>query len=155
LSPFLLSVCFIIGFSCAEKIDLDAEKVKIKSILDTWVVYVAEKNLEAVKNICDTDELFYIDQRSIVTKRWRDYEQHLVDIFQIFEEMSFHITEQVIRLSRSANTAWFFETQDFSGLQKDGSTISLKDVRISGVLEERNSRWLIVHFHSSFLPEAE
>lgn len=149
---FILLTCFIMGLSCTQKIDYISEEKKIKLILENWMVDTENKNLEGVEKIFENNELFMVWQTSNEIKRWEDYKQHLLDIFPIYKQMSFPITKQIIKISRSGDVAWFFLIADFIGKKADGTNTSIRDMRLSGVLERINGRWLIVHYHSSFLP---
>jgi ketosteroid isomerase-like protein len=140
------------GLSCTQKIDHISEEKKIKSILENWMVDVENNNLEGVEKIFENNELFMVWQTSNEIKRWEDYKQHLLDIFPNTTQRSIPVTKQIIKLSRSGDVAWFFLIADFIGKKTDGTNTSIRDMRLSGVLERINGRWLIVHYHSSFLP---
>jgi len=140
------------GLSCTQKIDHISEEKKIKSILENWMVDVENNNLEGVGKIFENNELFMVWQTSNEIKRWEDYKQHLLDIFPNTTQRSIPVTKQIIKLSRSGDVAWFFLIADYNRKKTDGTKTSIKDMRVSGVLERIDGRWLIVHFHSSFLP---
>lgn len=148
----ILLTCFIMGLSCTQKIDHISEEKKIKSILENWMVDVENNNLEGVEKIFENNELFMVWQTSNEIKRWEDYKQHLLDIFPNTTQRSIPVTKQIIKLSRSGDVAWFFLIADYISTKTDGTKTSIKDMRVSGVLERIDGRWLIVHFHSSFLP---
>ncbi|MFC1651089.1 nuclear transport factor 2 family protein [Candidatus Latescibacterota bacterium] len=149
---FILLTCFIVGLSCTQKIDYISEEKKIKSILENWMVDVENMNLEGVEKIFENNELFMVWSDSNEIKRWEDYKQHLLDLFPNYTQISIPVTKQKIKLSRSGDVAWFFLISDFIGKKTDGTNTSLRDMRLSGVLERINGKWLIVHSHYSSLP---
>ena len=141
------------GLSEAERIIAeDSITTHIESLIDQWITDVTNENIEGVEKLANLDELFMVWQTDNDIKGWYDYKQHLVETYAKYEEISFSTTYREIRISRSGEVAWFYYTQDFDGRQNDGTNVSLQDMRVTGVLEKIDGHWMLVHFHSSYLP---
>lgn len=66
-----------------------------------------------------------------------------------FKAISHEIKDLTIQFSRSGNDAWFFcIVNDY--YEWDGQPASWENTRWTGVLEERNGKWVIVLQHFSF-----
>jgi ketosteroid isomerase-like protein len=150
---FLLFM-FLLGIlGCQKAVNLEAEEEKISTLLNQWVVDVAEENLAAVSAICaHTDDLILVDQYSNEVHGWDWYEKYLLEFFARAENINFDITRQKIKIAKSGDMAWFFKTENISFISGEDK-IFVEGMRASGVLEKIDGNWLVVHIHPSFITE--
>ena len=150
----LLILLLLILFCSNElqKIDVEQEKAEIEKVIDNSIGWAMTKDLDLLYNSLAHDSSFFIyhhDSRSTVVG------------FEIFKKASdfwmspdfkathYKIWDLRIHLSRSGDVAWY------SCMLEDCAEIKgvpgcWKDTRWTGVLEKRDSKWVIVQMHFSF-----
>ena len=88
---------------------------------------------------------------SDAAERWVGYEPFMAAEEQMFasfdvERLSIH--DQTLTIHESGQVAWFSAVLD-GEVTVGGKRQSVEGVRITGVLEKRDSGWVIVQYHSS------
>ena len=79
---------------------------------------------------------------------WDELQKSVKDQFKAFNILNVNRKNQKLKLSNSGEVAWFSEIVDWEFLV-DGKLESVNDIRYTGVMEYRDGKWLIVHFHCS------
>jgi ketosteroid isomerase-like protein len=62
--------------------------------------------------------------------------------------MKMAIRDQVIKVSAAGDAAWFSQVVDLS-IETKGQTVKLDGARLTGILEKRGGKWLVVQMHFS------
>ena len=88
---------------------------------------------------------------SDAAERWVGYEPFIAAEEQMFasfdvERLSIH--DQTLTIHESGQVAWFSAVLD-GDVTVGGKRQSVEGIRITGVLETRDSGWVIVQYHSS------
>ena len=84
-------------------------------------------------------------------ERWVGYtalKEAVQKQFDAFESTKMTVRDQVIKVHKSGEAAWFSEIADWNVIAME-DTIEIKDSRFTGVLEKRDGNWVIVQFHAS------
>ena len=68
--------------------------------------------------------------------------------FASFEGSKLAVRDEVVKVSRGGDAAWFSEVVDWD-TKAGGEAVSLKGCRFTGVLEKRDGAWKVVQFHAS------
>jgi uncharacterized protein (TIGR02246 family) len=150
LTVILLVFAFLAISACEKKVAVEAEIAAIKSVLDQFSQVYETENLELFSRIMAHDEDM-VNFGTDVAERWVGWEQFKKAVqreFDTFESPRVSVRDQVIKISRFGNVAWFSGIGDFEIVVK-GEPISLKGIRTTGVLEKRDGNWVIVQFHRS------
>ncbi|MDQ7823709.1 MAG: nuclear transport factor 2 family protein [Candidatus Eremiobacteraeota bacterium] len=133
--------------------DTAEELGKVKETLDRYYRALSERNIGLLSEVMAQDE----DMVSFGTDTderwtgWSELEKIHRRQFEVITEYQTARHDSVVKLNASADTAWFSETLDAHVEVMDESyELSL---RISGVLEKREGKWVIVHFHRSLPKE--
>lgn len=79
---------------------------------------------------------------------WDEARRHFVQAAKTIQSSHFTIKCKEIRMSQSKTVAWFTVIADHQ-YQTPNGVYEDKNVRYSGVLEKRGTRWLITQFHGS------
>jgi uncharacterized protein (TIGR02246 family) len=150
LFALFLSVIFLAMSSCAEKVDLEAEKAKVKSVVDQFAQTIETEDIELFAKITahDADMVNFGTDAAERWVGWEALKESVEKQSAAFENTKLSVKDQVIKVNPSGNTAWFSELADFD-LVAQGQPVSLKGARITGVLEKRNDNWVFVQFHVS------
>ena len=143
------AACLAIN-SCTPGVDIEAEKAQVQSVLDQWNQMLETENLELFSRIMahDPDMVTFGTDAAERWVGWEALNESLQKQFESFENFEISVTNQVIKISESGTVAWFSKVAD-GDLLVQGEPVSLKGMRISGVLEKREGSWVIVQFHTS------
>ncbi len=79
---------------------------------------------------------------------WDEARQHFVNSAKKIQGAHFSIKCKEIRMSGSKTTAWFAVIADQEYQTPEG-VFENNNIRYTGILEKKGSRWLIVQFHGS------
>lgn len=79
---------------------------------------------------------------------WDEARKHFVSSAKRMQGAHFSIKCKEIRMSASKTTAWFAVIADQEYQTPEG-VFENKNIRYTGTLEKKGSRWLIVQFHGS------
>lgn len=145
-------VATFLGMSaCTQKVDLDAEKAKVKSVVDQLLIQVWEtEDIELFFKITahDSDMVTFATDSAEHFIGWESLRSPLEKQFAAYENTKVSVSNHAIKVHNSGNVAWFSAIWNMS-LVAGGQSASLKDCRVTGVLEKRNGNWVIVQSHYS------
>ena len=128
--------------------DSGLEKAKIRQVIHDSIGWAATKNKSLLFNCFD---LFWFSPRDDGTVRgFRAFVDEVEGFFMHddFKAIRYEIRDLQIGLSRSGDVAWYHARLDDFNEWK-GKPANWEDVRWTGVLEKRDSRWVIVQMHFS------
>jgi ketosteroid isomerase-like protein len=149
MKPWTLALLVCLGMSAQ---DIEKEKAAVRQVAYTFVGWALDnKNVEALKSSLSHDEGFFMfqpDSRSTI----RGY-QAFTALIPGWLSPDFKATRTELRdvkvdISRFGDIAWFSAILDDCGEYK-GNPSCWNDCRYTGVLEKRDSRWVIVQAHFS------
>ena len=151
----ILFVVVILAINgCAEKVDIEAEKAQVQSVLDQLVQAWETEDVEMLSKIFAADVvIFSVYAGTDRFVGWEAYKEFYIKWFEAVENIDVSVRDQVIKVNASGNTAWFSEIEDWNWVAQ-GEPASVEGVRGTGVLEKRDGNWVIVQAHFS-VPVAE
>lgn len=85
------------------------------------------------------------------TERWVGYDTLMDSVraqLSAFQTTGIDVHDQVVRVHPSGEVAYFSEVIDWT-IRAGDQEMALHDVRLTGVLERRDGRWLTTQFHFS------
>jgi len=147
-------IVIVLLFSCTKSIEREAEKSNVETVLSNFIEAWETKNMPTISQIWSHDEDM-INFGTDAAERWVGWEamkEKYSQMFDSFEKIDFVISNQSVKISQSGVTAWYSENMDGSFII-NGEEISVKDLRVTGVLEKRDGNWVIVQRHVS-IPES-
>jgi len=136
--------------ACAQKGDTVAEKAAVKVVLDKMEQAMTSKDMESFASIFAHDADM-VNFGTDATERWVGWDALKSSVeqqFAAFDNMQMTVRDQVIKVGAGGNVAWFSQLMDWN-LETGGEKMSLKDLRLTGVLEKRAGKWLFVQIHFS------
>ena len=147
-------VLFLLISACSQKVDLEVEKARVKDVVDQITGVLETEDMEQLSQITANNEDIVIfgtdaDERIV---GWPDLKKLMQKQFATTETKKISVRDQVIKLHDSGQVAWFSQRADWQ-ISIQGKDFQLDGVRISGVLEKRDGRWVNVQLHYS-LPVA-
>jgi len=153
---FLLCITFGCrqGEEVAEEVgpvvNIEAEKVAVKTMLDEWIQCVKTEDMElALKIIAPDDDLvvFGTDAAEHFIG-WEPFKESLQKQFDAAENVDASIREEVVKVHKSGEVAWISCLLDME-VTSLGESFSLEGMRLTGVMEKRNGNWVIVQLYAS------
>jgi ketosteroid isomerase-like protein len=148
LAIFGLAVLFTGG--CSERIDLQAEKAAVKQTVDQFETMLENDDVSMLESMMAHDNDM-VNFGTDASERWVGWDQLKSSVeaqFAAFESTRLTVKDQSIRVHPSGRVAWFSEVVDWA-VVSGGKPIEIPGSRLTGVLEKRNDRWVIVQFHAS------
>ena len=133
-----------------KKIDLEAEKAKVKSVVDQFTQVWETEDMELFSRIMahDTDMINYGSDAPELFVGWEPLKEAVRKMLPSFENVKITVKDQVIKVHPSGKVAWFSQIWDWD-LVVEGKPVHSEGQRLTGVLEKRNSNWVFVQFHNS------
>mgnify|MGYP001124594833 CR=1 FL=1 len=124
---------------------------EVEAVLESWIQGLEAMDPEALSPLFDRDEGVVswgvgVDERYV---GWGPYETHVRQTASLLTKNRLVASGVQVAMSASQDVAWFNQVRDYVGTLADGSEIRLRGVRVTGVLEKRRGRWVVVHFHHS------
>jgi hypothetical protein len=104
---FVIAIFLIHG--CAPKVDVEAEKEKVKAVIDQYAQVLETEDMELFSNIGAHDA----DMVSFVTnaaERWvgcASLKNAVQKQFDSFDHTKISVRDQVIHVNITSNTSWF------------------------------------------------
>lgn len=152
--------CTLIFTGCdyqkPEPIDLKSERLQIETVLEQFVVANETQDFELIEKIWADDENIILigtdsDERLV---GWNMIERSIKHQFSEFQETFITVSDQLIRLNGSCNSACFSELLAYNFIYKE-EAMSFTGMRFTGVLEKVDDRWVLVQGHLSIPAEVE
>ncbi len=136
--------------ACAQQVDLEAEKVKVKIVIDQFTQVWEKEDLELFSRIMahDADMVNFGSDAPEHFVGWEALKAAVEEMFPAFENTKIAVKDQVIKVHPSGQVAWFSQIWDWD-LAVGGQPVRLEGCRFTGVLEKRNGNWVFVQFHNS------
>jgi len=140
----------ILAVSCTKKTDTVNDKEEVTSIIKTFFKSFESQDMELMSSVMAHDEEMVnfgtdLSEHEVGWQFWKD--SHLAQ-FKAIDKAELYSKDLTVFLSQTGNVAWFADISDwFLVIQND--SLHVDNVRVTGVLEKRDSLWKIVQIHAS------
>jgi uncharacterized protein (TIGR02246 family) len=145
----VLGFLFFVGYQPVQaRIDVEAEKAQIKSVLQNYVTSIEMEDLDLYAKIMahDPDMVNFGTSGSPVVG-WEALKKLIADQNAALSETKIGVSDLKIRLSGDGKFGWATDLWTFQA--KMGEKAITLPVRCTWILEKRGDAWTIVHFHKS------
>ena len=153
-SLLVLTCLFYALFSCNsvdDSLNIEKEKQLVEKAINNSIGWAKTKNLNLLYSVIANDTNYLeIHPNNKVVKGFKEFTK--AEAFWMnsdFKAIRYEIKDLKIHFSKSGDVAWFFGMLDDINEWK-GQPASWENTRWTGVLEKRNSNWMIVQMHFSF-----
>jgi hypothetical protein len=157
---FLLAGLIIVSNSCKQsststfrEFDPKREKQKVENVIHNAICWAMTKDTVTLFNTFVPDStlfIFHPDSASTLTDfKTIRYLAENIWMTDRFKALECNIRDLRIHFSQSGDVAWYSCYLDDIG-EWDGQKSGWRNVRWTGVLEEREGKWLIMQMHFSF-----
>ena len=154
-SPILLLACSRVGpdrgaghESSATSIASDQRSAE--AVLDQYLQAFRTRDQQGVAQVYAHDDDLVVFGSNPADRRfgWNATREYIRKYFAAVDAIDVTLKERQIKVHRSGKTAWFSQVLDWKETAGK-ETAAITGLRISGVLEKRDGRWLIVQLHAS------
>ena len=140
-------LCYL---NCQKQIDIEAEKAQIKIVIDKLDQSIKNGDIDLYTE-CMAHDSDMVTFGTDVAERfvgWDALKESIQKQFLSFKDVNISVSNQIIKVHNSGNVAWYSEIIDWDLVVQD-QLVNIKGLRLTGVLEKRNDKWIIVQFHAS------
>jgi ketosteroid isomerase-like protein len=154
----ILSIVMLMVCSCKHsekmKINTEAEKELIKEVIHNSIRWAKNKDIQLLYSVIANDSTYLeVHPDAVVIKGFDKFkEQEKFWMNPNFKAIRYEMRDLRINLSKSGDVAWWFCFLDDVNEWK-GQPASWENTRVTGVLEKRDGKWVIVQQHFSFAKE--
>jgi uncharacterized protein (TIGR02246 family) len=150
LFALVAAATFLVMSACTPQVDIEAEKAKVKSVVDQFTQVWETEDMELFSRIMahDADMVNFGSDAPEHFVGWEALKKAAEEMFPAFENTTITVKDQVIKVHPAGNVAWFSQLWDWD-LEVEGQPVRLEGCRFTGVLEKRNGNWVFVQFHNS------
>ncbi len=151
-SAFFLFCGMAILISCQAKFDEDAERQKIKDVLDSYITSIETENMNLYSDVMAHDQNmvnYGTSEAPIVG--WESLKSLIENQNAALSQTKITRKDLVIHIGKAGTYAWATDLWDFKA--RIGDQAMDIPVRCSWFLEKQDGRWVIAHFHKSVRAE--
>jgi len=148
VSVIVLTIGLALLVACRSGVNQETEKAQIKSVLDSYITSIETENIDLYAKILahDRDMVnFGTSEPPIVG--WDSLKKIIEDQNAALSQTKIVASDLAIHISKEGDFAWATNLWDFGAMM--GKQAIQIPVRCSWVLEKRDGRWVITHFHKS------
>lgn len=147
---WLFTAAYVALSGCTQKVDLEAETVKVKSVVDQFAQVWESEDMELFSRIMahDADMVVYGSDAPEHWVGWEPLKESVEKMLTSLENTKITVREQSIKVHPSGTVAWFSEVWDWD-MVLEGKAVRSEGQRLTGVLEKRNGNWVFVQIHNS------
>lgn len=127
-----------------------SEEKPVEAVLDQYLRAFRTRDQELVAQVYAHDDDLVVFGSNPGDRRfgWNATREYIQKYFATVDAIDISLKERRIKVHRSGETAWFSQVLDWKETAGK-ETAEIIGLRISGVLEKRDGRWLIVQLHAS------
>jgi uncharacterized protein (TIGR02246 family) len=135
--------------SCGpQKADIEAEKAAVKAVLDQYVASVENEDMNNYAQLVAHDnKMMNFGGFGDPIVGWDALKEVMEGQNEALSETEITVSDMAIHVSEMGNLAWATCLWNLKATMGE-NPIELP-IRCTWVLEKRDSKWLIVHFHKS------
>lgn len=153
----ILTVLFVACLSaCTQKVesndpvDLGAAKQEATKVVNQFAEFWQTENMDLLSEIMahDADMVNFGSDVSEHFVGYDNFRSVAEQMMPMLDSTTITIREQVVNVDSTGTLAWFSEFWDWK-LKMQGQPVEIPGQRLTGVLQKRNGKWVIVQFHNS------
>ena len=145
---FILILVLLLSVSCEQKADIEAERAAVKAVLDGYVASIEDEDMELyAKNVAHDPEMVNYGGFGGPIIGWDALKQVIENQNASLSETKIKVNDMAIHVSENGKLAWATCLWSLKAMMGE-NPIDLP-VRCTWILEKRDGKWIIVHFHKS------
>jgi uncharacterized protein (TIGR02246 family) len=144
----LVLSAFLVTVSCEQKANIEAETAAVKAVLDDYVASIEDEDMELyAKNMAHDPDMVNYGGFGGPIIGWDALKQVIENQNASLSETEIEVSNMAIHVSETGKLAWATCLWSLKAMMGE-NPIELP-VRCTWILEKRDGKWVIVHFHKS------
>ncbi len=132
---------------------MDREQREAIALLEKYIQAFQKRDIDLASEVYahDNDLIVYGSSPSDRRLGWSQTEEYLRNYIASVDRIEIALQERRIEFHKSGDVAWFAQVLIWKETEQ-GKIYTMDGLRITGVLEKRDSGWVIVQLHASGPP---
>jgi len=148
LSIIFVALVIVLAVSCQQAVDIEGAKNDIRAVLNNYITSVENEDLESYgKNVVHDPEMMNFGAFGGPIVGWEALEKLIEGQNQALSQTRITASDVSIRIGPCGELAWATSLWNFKAMM--GEQGVEWPLRCSWILEKRENRWVIIHFHKS------
>jgi len=149
VSAAVCTLLFVVVAGCRDAGRIEADKTAVKAVLDSYITSIENEDIQLYADIFvhDPDMVNFGTEASQRIVGWDVLKRAIEDQNAALSGTKITQTDVTVNVSPEGRFAWATSLWSFKATMQ-AQAIDLP-VRCTWVLEKRNNKWGIVHFHKS------
>lgn len=144
----VLGLCLVLIAGCTPRVDVEAETAGIKTVLADYIASVEKEDLELYgRTVAPDPATVHFGAFGAPIVGWASLRKTIEAQNEALSETTITASDESIHVAPAGDFAWATSLWTFKTVMGD-KPLELP-VRCSWVLEKREGRWRVVHFHKS------
>jgi uncharacterized protein (TIGR02246 family) len=144
----LVVAVMLVAGCCRQQANIEAEKSAVKAVLDQYVASIENEDMDAYARLVANDpDMVNFGGFGEPIMGWDALKQTIEGQNAALSETKITVGHMNIHVSETGTLAW--ATCLWNLKAKMGENPIELPIRCTWILEKRNNRWVIVHFHKS------
>jgi len=146
----IVAIAFLVMSACTQQVELEAEKAKVKAVIDQNLQMLVDEDMELMSKIYahDDDMVIFGTDAAEIMVGWEAIKEVMQKQFAGSETIKVSSRDEVIKVHDSGKVAWISLILDWV-VKVEGQAVKLEGIRATSVLEKRNGNWVFVQAHLS------
>jgi uncharacterized protein (TIGR02246 family) len=148
--PVLLFVAstLVVAVGCQQRVDVTAEATAVTGVLENYITSVEKEDMELYAAVMAHDAgMVNYGTAGAPIVGWDALKRVIEDQNAALSETKIGARDVSVKISPTGDWAWATSLWDFKAVA-GGKPLALP-VRCTWILEKRDGRWVIAHFHKS------
>ena len=148
LVVLLVALALVLAVGCQRRVDVTTDTTAVTGVLENYIASVEKEDMElyAKAMVHDAGMVNYGTAGAPIVG-WDALKKVIEDQNAALSQTIISASDVSVRVSATGDWAWATSLWKFNTVM-GGNTLALP-VRCTWILEKRDGRWAIVHFHKS------
>jgi hypothetical protein len=144
----LVCLALVLAVGCRRRVDVAAETTAVTGVLENYILAIEKEDMELYGNVVAHDPaMVNYGTFGPPIVGWDALRKVIEDQNLALSETKITASDVSVKVSPSGSWAWATSLWAFKTMM--GGKLLTLPVRCTWILEKRDSRWVIVHFHKS------
>jgi ketosteroid isomerase-like protein len=150
LTVYFLILPLILTLGCQIEVNIEAEKTSIETLFNNYSDAWKDLDIDKFSKMFLTsgDLIIITNEKKFIG--WDSWKNSLIDFFNSASDVVVKFKDPLIYVHPTGKVAWLSVLEDADWMQ-DGESLSIRDMRVTWVLEKINGNWEIVQGHWSLV----
>jgi ketosteroid isomerase-like protein len=139
---------FTVSLQGQSEVDIEKEKTIIQNLFDNYSDAFKDLDIDKFSKmfLTSNDLIIFDNEKKFIG--WDSWKESLLNFFKSASNVVVTFKNHLIYVHPTGEVAWLSVLEDADWME-DGESLSIKDMRVTWVLEKINGNWKVVQLHAS------